>query len=121
MVHLHITAWVLALILFFVARMFYKKGNKAGKILHMILRLDYLLILYSGGSLFTEYLGTSFIPEVIVKSLAGIWVIASLEMILVKMTKDKPTKSFWIQLAISLVLVLVLGFGRLPGGLLPMS
>ncbi|MCT2535613.1 YisL family protein [Aquibacillus koreensis] len=120
MAHLHITAWVLALILFFVARAFYKKESKAGKILHMILRLDYLLILYSGGSLSTDYFAESYmLGELIVKMLAGIWVIASLEMILVKTAKNKPTKSFWIQLAISLVIVLVLGFGRLPMGILP--
>lgn len=114
MTHLHITAWALALILLVLSLVLYKQGKKAGKILHMILRLDYLLILYSGGTLFSEYLGTDYMPEVIVKSLAGLWVIASIEMILVKATKGKPTKSFWIQLVISLVLVLVLGFWRLP-------
>ncbi|WP_058308171.1 YisL family protein [Gracilibacillus massiliensis] len=115
MTHLHITAWVLALILLFVSHAFYKKGNKAGKILHMILRLDYLLILYSGGDLFAESLAVnSPIFEVIIKGVAGVWVIAAMEMILVKTSKSKPAKNFWIQLVIALVIALVLGFGRLP-------
>ncbi|MDC3417234.1 YisL family protein [Aquibacillus salsiterrae] len=116
--HLHITSWVLALILFFLALVFYKQGKKSGKILHMILRLDYLFILYSGGSLLSEYftLGT-MLGEVITKSFLGLWVIAALEMILVKQSKNKPTKAFWIQFVIAFVLVLILGFGRLPMGL----
>ncbi|WP_138416501.1 YisL family protein [Aquibacillus sediminis] len=119
MTHLHITSWVLALILFFVARSFYKKGNeKAGKISHMILRLVYLLILYSGGDLLAEYFSTGYqLGEVIFKSLAGLWLIAAVEMILIKTSKGKPTKSFWIQLVIAFIFVLVLGFGRLPMGL----
>ncbi|MRH44192.1 DUF1516 family protein [Aquibacillus halophilus] len=117
MTHLHITSWALALILFVLALVFYKQGKKAGKILHMVLRLDYLLILYSGGDLLMEYLNSgTMLGEVLVKSFAGLWLIAILEMILVKTKKDKPTKSFWIQLVIALVIVLVLGFGRLPMG-----
>ncbi|WP_407271681.1 DUF1516 family protein [Radiobacillus sp. PE A8.2] len=115
--HLHITAWVLALILFVLSLIFYKQGKKAGKILHMVLRLDYLLILYSGGALLTVYFDSgSQLGEVIVKSLAGVWVIACLEMILIKISKGKAIKSFGIQLAIALIIVIILGFGRLPLG-----
>ncbi|UOQ86543.1 YisL family protein [Gracilibacillus salinarum] len=119
MTHLHITAWVLALILLFVSYAMYKKGNKAGKILHMILRLDYLLLLYSGGDLFAQYMDggfSTYAGELIIKALAGLWVIAAIEMILVKTSKGKSAKSFWIQLVIAAVIVLVLGFGRLPMG-----
>lgn len=85
----------------------------------MILRLDYLLILYTGGDLFAEYasVGFPFLGELIVKSLAGLWVIVAMEMILVKVSKSKPVKNFWIQLIIALLIVLILGFGRLPMGL----
>ncbi|UOQ46898.1 YisL family protein [Gracilibacillus caseinilyticus] len=117
MTHLHITAWVLALILLFVSYAMYKNGNKAGKILHMILRLDYLLILYTGGDLFAQYMDggfSTYAGELIIKALAGLWVIAAIEMILVKTSKGKLAKSFWIQLVIALIIVLALGFGRLP-------
>lgn len=44
MIHTHITGWVLALILFFVIRVMQKKGKNT-KILHMILRVIYIVIL----------------------------------------------------------------------------
>src|SRR5699024_7818482 len=112
------TAWVVAFILLFVVTAMYKNGNnKPGKILHMILRLDYLLILYSGGSLFADY--SSMSGELIIKVLAGVWAIVSIEMITVKMGKEKPAKSWWIQFVIAAVIAIALGFGRLPLGILP--
>ncbi|MFD2042720.1 YisL family protein [Ornithinibacillus salinisoli] len=118
--HLHITAWGLAFILFAISVVLHKQGNaKASKIVQMILRLDYLLILYSGGDLIANYFSDSpKLGEAIVKGLAGIWVIAAMEMTLAKLKKGKPTKSGWIQLVIALLITLILGFGRLPGGLM---
>lgn len=118
MAHIHITAWVIAFILLFVVHAMYKGGKaKPGKVLHMILRLDYLLILYSGGSLFAAY--SSMSGELIVKVLAGLWTIAAIEMINVKASKDKPTKSWWVQFVIAALIAIILGFGRLPLGILP--
>ncbi|NBJ69189.1 MULTISPECIES: YisL family protein [Clostridia] len=116
--HLHITAWALGFILFVIAYVMYKKGNtKAGKIIHMILRLDYLLILYSGGELITPYFnGGDLLPEAIVKGVAGIWMIVIMEMLLVRLPKQKPLKALWIQFIIAVLLLLVLGFVRLPMG-----
>ncbi|WP_163972007.1 YisL family protein [Oceanobacillus halotolerans] len=116
MTHMHITSWALALILFIIGLVMYKQGNnKPAKIIHMVLRLIYLLILYTGGDLIANYFGGSdYMAEAIVKGLAGVWVIAAIEMILVKTKKDKPVKSWWIQLVIALVITLVLGFWRLP-------
>jgi|SRR5690625_1930570 len=116
MTHLHVTAWALGVILLIVSYVLYKKGNKAGKILHMVLRLDYLLILYTGGDLFAEYAkeGFPFLGELIVKGIAGLWVIVAMEMILVKTSKSKPVKSYWIQFVIALLIAVVLGFFRLP-------
>ncbi|MUK90131.1 DUF1516 family protein [Ornithinibacillus sp. L9] len=116
--HLHVTAWVLAFILFAVAIVLHKLGNeKAAKIVQMILRLDYLLILYSGGDLIANYFGGSpMLAEAIVKGLAGIWVIGAMEMTIAKIKKGKPAMSGWIQLGIAVLITLILGFGRLPGG-----
>ncbi|AUJ25766.1 MULTISPECIES: YisL family protein [Virgibacillus] len=119
MTHLHITGWVLGFILLAISYAMYKKGNtKAGKIVHMILRLDYLLILYSGGDLITPYFnGGSLMAEAIVKGVAGIWMIAIMEMILVRLPKEKPLKGLWTQFVIALIILLVLGFVRLPMGI----
>ncbi|MGM8364412.1 YisL family protein [Virgibacillus sp. W0181] len=124
MAHLHITAWVLAVILIFVVSALYgQEKSKPGKIVHMILRLDYLLILYSGGSLLGTYLANGvsggMLGELIVKVIAGLWVIIALEMIGVKTNKKKPVKSWWIQFAIAAIIAIGLGFGRLPLGILP--
>ncbi|WP_430787735.1 YisL family protein [Virgibacillus flavescens] len=118
--HLHITAWALAFILFIVVVILNKSGKaKGAKIVQMILRLDYLLILYSGGSLLAEYFGGSspLMGEAIFKGLAGIWAIFAMEMISIKMTRNEAVKSWWIQLIIAVLITVVLGFGRLPGGL----
>lgn len=119
MLHTHVTSWILGIVLLFVAYFLYKQGNEKGAtISHMILRLLYLVIVFSGGYLLiTVYLANFAMPlgaEAITKGLAGIWLIASMEMILVKTKKGEKTTSPWIQFAIAFVIVLVLGYMRLP-------
>lgn len=118
MAHLHITGWVLAILLLFLVVNFYKQEKGSlGKILHMILRLDYLVILASGAILFFSYHQIS--GELIVKVLAGLWTIVSIEMITVKTNKKAPTKSWWIQFVVAAIIAILLGFTRLPLGILP--
>lgn len=118
--HLHVTAWVLALILLIVSLVLHKNGSRRGaKITHMILRLDYLIIILSGIDLLRHYFGGSMLPEAIIKSVAGLWAIFAMEMILVRSGKGSSTKGAWIQLVIAFVIALALGFGRLPLGFLP--
>lgn len=120
--HLHITGWVLAIILLVVVISLRNKGNlKGAKITHMILRLVYLVTIVSGAELFFRgYIPVnSYLPEVILKSIAGLWIIFAMEMILVRGGKGLPTKGPWIQFVIMLLIVMILGFGRLPYGFLP--
>lgn len=118
MAHLHITAWLVAIILLFVVTAFYKQGKaKPAKILHMILRLFYLIVIFSGGVLLFTY--SSISGELIIKILAGLWTIVTIEMITVGTKKDKPTKGWWIQFVIVAAIAIILGFGRLPLGVLP--
>ena len=122
MAHMHITSWVLAIILIILVSMFYKQGKaKPGKILHMILRLDYLFILYTGGSLLGDYFSTTIghTGELVIKVIAGSWVIMAMEMTGVNLSKGKPAKSWVIQLVIAAIIAIALGFGRLPLGVLP--
>lgn len=114
MIHGHITAWLLTIILFFVANAMIKGQNKKGqKIVHMIVRVLYIAVLGTGlGLLFS-------MPELttlyVVKAVIGLWIISIMEMILVKRVKGKSVNIFWIQFAVALVLVLYLGF-KLPMG-----
>ncbi len=124
MTHLHITTWAIGIILFVVVLAFMRNEEKAkvAKITHMVLRLFYVLILLTGLDLFFRfYLDApwSEISEALVKSLAGVWVIASMEMTLVRGKKGKSTFGGWVQLVIALILTIALGFGRLPMGILP--
>ncbi|MCM3595306.1 YisL family protein [Metabacillus idriensis] len=113
--HLHITTWVVALILFFVANSLFKSGKeKPFKIVHMTLRLFYLLIIGSGLQLLLSLASIS--GEYIGKAILGVYVIAMMEIILVRAKKKKPTRIFWIQFVIVLIVVILLGL-RLPIGL----
>ncbi len=53
--HMHITAWVIGIILFFVTYSMLKGANPKAKMLHMITRLFYLLIFLTGGMLITDF------------------------------------------------------------------
>ncbi|SFJ64818.1 Protein of unknown function [Halobacillus dabanensis] len=118
MAHLHITSWVIAFVLVGLVTTFTRNGNeKVAKISHMILRLFYLLILYSGGSLFASYSVYSVL--VIIKLLVGLWTVAAMEMVTVKYKKKKPAGIWWAQLFIAAIIAIVLGFGFLGAGVLP--
>ncbi|MFE8699699.1 DUF1516 family protein [Cytobacillus sp. FJAT-54145] len=108
MIHAHVTTWFLALILFFVSYYLLKKGNmKAQKITHMVLRLFYLLILATGGHLLGLY---QFGGTALIKSVVGLFVIVSMELVLSRGKKGKPVQNFMILFAASLVLVLYIGY-----------
>ena len=110
--HLHITTWVIALILFFVAVISSKKLTAV----HMTLRLFYILVIVSGALLFFEY--RDLIVEIHdsgmiydMKFLFGILLIGGMEMVLVGKNKGKKPIVGWIIFAVSLVAVLLLGTG----------
>lgn len=113
--HAHITSWVLALVLFFVVNSLHKSGKaKAAKIVHMILRVLYIIVFATGGMLVhTLFSGQPY--EYIAKVLGGLWIIATMEMVLVRSVKGKSTRSPWIQFVIAVVVVILLGL-RLPLG-----
>ncbi|CAM5190526.1 hypothetical protein UACE39S_04115 [Ureibacillus acetophenoni] len=100
--HLHITTWVIALILFFIAA----TGITKSKAVHMVLRLFYILVLVSGGALFFQWRVNY---EYDIKFLLGILLIGMMEMILVRQKKNKPAGLFWVLFAIILFATLFYG------------
>jgi hypothetical protein len=116
----HITTWVVALILFFVALGLHNRGNAKGfKIVHMILRVFYILVILTGGMLFAGH--QTLDPALYgVKALFGIIVIGLFEMILVRLKKGKKTNILWAILFISILVVLYLGL-KLPLGFHPFA
>src|SRR5699024_5768056 len=108
----HITAWIIAIILLFVTNSMYKKGK--GTAPHMILRVMYLIILFSGIMLFFVYANYSF--ALVIKAIAGLWFIVDMELISVKAKIGGSATAGWTQYWIALIIDLILGFGRLSIG-----
>lgn len=111
--HMHITMWVVGLILFFVAA-FSAKPNKT---VQMILRVFYLLIIITGAFLFfgnrdtiaAANDGSGMIYDM--KLLFGIIVICGMEMVLMAKTKAKKPTVGWALFVIGLLGVFLLGLG----------
>jgi uncharacterized membrane protein SirB2 len=116
MTHAHITAWAVGIILFFVAYTMYKNRNSKAKMVHMITRLMYILIIITGFLLYQSIMKTATGNIHMwygMKMLVGVWVIGAMEMVLVRTKKEKSTNGAWIQFVIALLVVLYLGL-RLP-------
>ncbi len=108
--HLHITTWVVGLILFFIAL-----AIKNPKVVHMILRVDYLLIIATGVALFIK--GMDYGEGMLYgfKFIAGLLVIGMMEMALVKKGKGKPFTTFLVLVFVFFFITAFLGF-KLPMG-----
>lgn len=113
--HLHVGAWFIALVLVFVVVLLNKQQKDRGaKIVQMILRLFYIVILISGIQLLWNYFhGSDYLVLALVKSFAGLWVISAMEMLSIRSSKGQSTKSSWVQLVIAFALAIVLGYGVL--------
>ncbi|MGM9927237.1 MAG: YisL family protein [Bacillus sp. (in: firmicutes)] len=117
MTHMHITTWALAIILVIVATVLLKKGNQKGyKITHMILRIDYLLIIATGFDLFGRAFSSNIAAEYITKAVLGLVVIGLAEMLLGKMSKQQSAKGIGTAFVIVLLVIIAFGF-NLPLGL----
>ncbi|MDE0582047.1 YisL family protein [Planococcus sp. 11815] len=111
--HLHITMWVVGIVLFLVAA-FMHRDSKGRKIVHMITRLIYVLIIITGLTLFIEH--SSYDAMLYgLKFLFGLLTIGMMEMVLVRGKKQKPVTLFWALFAVFLLVTLFLGF-KLPIG-----
>jgi len=113
--HLHITTWVLAIALFFIAYLM-PAAAKNTKIVHMILRVDYILVILTGIALFIEGMGFGMGMLYGFKFLAGVLVIGMMEMALVKKKKGQPSTLFVVLMLVFLFVALFLGF-KLPMGI----
>ena len=114
MTHAHITTWVIALILFLVAISLHKNGKTRGlKVVQMILRLFYLLIIATGvGMLFSM---STISAMYWIKATLGVLVIAFFELVLIYTIKKKPTGILWTLFILAFVAVVYLGL-KLPIG-----
>ncbi|CAD2073258.1 DUF1516 family protein [Phocicoccus pinnipedialis] len=123
MIHLHLTAIFIAVILYIITLISYSKNpsseNKNGKIMHMVLRVVYLLILFSGLMIYVQNmdvisaLGSHMMYGI--KVLCGLFSIALMEMSLVKLRKSGKG-GMWLVITIGLIVVTFLLGAVLPLG-----
>lgn len=111
--HLHITTWVIAILLFVIAA-FMAPESKGRKIVHMVLRLFYILVIITGLALFIEW-SSSDAMQYGLKFLFGLLTIGMMEMVLVRGKKGKSVTLFWILFAVFLAVTMFYGF-KLPIG-----
>lgn len=113
MIHAHVTSWFLAIVLFLVAWFLLKKGKaRPLKMVQMTLRLFYLFTIGTGAYLLINYYRfyETASSTALFKGLLGLWVIVSMEMVLVRGQKGKGTTAFWLQFLISVLLAIFWGF-----------
>ncbi|KAB7665394.1 DUF1516 family protein [Bacillus sp. B1-b2] len=107
-IDVHVLTWIIGLILFALSFGLHKAGKeKISKILHMVLRLVYILIIGSGIGLLAVT-GMDFMHTI--KMLVGIWVIGMMEMVLIRTKKGEKTTILWILFVVALILVLLIGY-----------
>jgi len=111
-VHMHVTAWFTALVLFGSALVFRRAGMvRAEKIIFIVLRIFYLFIIATGVKLLSFL--AEFQPVYILKTVSGLFVISLIEMVSARDRKGKNTPAYWILLALLFVYTLYLGI-KLP-------
>ncbi|WP_462420106.1 YisL family protein [Salinicoccus sp. Marseille-QA3877] len=94
MIHLHLTTIVLAVLLYVIALVFYQKSGpgNTGKMTHMILRADYIFLIFSGLIVYIQNMeGISASDGHMMyglKVLFGLAVVALMEMSLIKTQKN---------------------------------
>lgn len=104
----HIDTWGITLLVFFISFfLLTKEKMKAQKITHMILRLLFVVMVVTGFGLVISY---KFALITIIKMLFALWLISSMEMILMKAKKNQPTTSVWVQFIISAIATILIGY-----------
>ncbi|ARK31545.1 DUF1516 family protein [Halalkalibacter krulwichiae] len=112
MYHAHVDSWWLTILLFVIAYFLLKAGKQKGaKIVHMILRLFYVIMIFSGVTLL---ISLQFPFVYVLKGILALVLIYAIEMILVKTKKGtigSRAPMYWGLFALTLVLVVLLGMG----------
>ena len=106
----HVGGWEVALVLFIIGYILYRMDKvKVAKILHMILRLMYIIIIVAGAGMLVM---TDFADwTLLVKGILGIVAIGLIEMAMVRASKRVPSTGFFIGALVLFVLVILIGYG----------
>lgn len=112
MIHLHITAIVIALVFFFITYFSIKNPGdpdaKYAKVPHMIARLFYVIVLVTGLVLFIQAMGINGMMYGL-KFLAGLFTIGLMEMAVVRKRKKTAGQPMFIAFLVLAVVTISLG------------
>jgi hypothetical protein len=110
MTYAHGDSWWVTILLFVITYFLAKAGKQKGaKVLHMILRLFYVIMIFSGVVLLFNW---GFPLVYVLKGILAIVLIFAMEMILVRTQKGTlgdRAPMFWGIFVVSLIVVVLLG------------
>jgi len=101
--HTHAGSWAVLVILFLISYFIPKN-----KVLPMILRLFYLIMIFTGG--YMLFSGGGYPGAFHLKAVLAILLIGMMEMLLARRKKGKNVLPFWIALVVLLVVVVLIGY-----------
>lgn len=115
MLHIHITSWVLAIILFFAA--YFNFSEKQGptpyfKPIHMFLRLIMVFVLISGFWIWIQAFGADNAGGhmlLTLKMLCGVAVVALMEVTIAKRKKGQPSHGIMWTTIVLIIITMVIG------------
>ena len=126
MIHLHITAIVVSIILFLVVYFMYRGNNtadnKVAKILHMVLRLFYLIVLFSGLMIYVGNMegisNSGGHMQYGIKVLLGLLSVVFIEVSIVRLKKQSTSATMLMILTLVLIIATIVMGSVLPLGIL---
>ncbi len=126
MIHLHITAIVVSIILFLVVYFMYRGNNtadnKVAKILHMVLRLFYLIVLFSGLMIYVGNMegisNSGGHMQYGIKVLLGLLSVVFMEVSIVRLKKQSTSATMLMILTLVLIIATIVMGSVLPLGIL---
>lgn len=112
MIHLHLTAIIIALVLFFITYFSIKTPGdpdaKYSKVVHMIARVFYVIVLVSGLILFIQSMGIDGMMYGM-KFLAGLITIGLMEMAVIRKKNKAKGQPMFITFLVLAVITISLG------------
>lgn len=126
MLHLHLTAIIVSFILFIAVYVMYKKNNTAENkpafIMHMVLRVFYLLVLFSGIMVYVGNMeGISNAGSHMqygIKALLGILSVVFMEVTIVRLKKNSEKATMLLVICLIAIVATVIMGAMLPLGML---
>ncbi|RYM01780.1 DUF1516 family protein [Sporolactobacillus sp. THM7-7] len=107
----HAVSFTLLLILFMMHVVFASLGLNGQKTIHLLCRLTSVFVIFTGAGLVIQYsLFAHLWQWSLIKMLFGLWLIASMELILVRLEKKRRTGVYWAFFCIGIIATFTIGF-----------